>query len=510
MTDAERRIAELTEALAARDARIATLEGDLRERAHDVARLELKVDILARKLFGRSSEKLAPGQLGLLDGTEGPPLGEVPDDEATHEAPPEKRRRGAHGRKPLPKDLPRQRVVHEVPEGERKCACCGEIMQPFGEDVTEELDVVPAKLFVVEHVRPKYSCRACQEGVTQADLPWRPVEKGRPGPGLLAQVLVSKYVDHLPLARQSGMFRRFGIGFARSTLCDWVAACVDELGPIVEEIRRDVRASRVVQADETPIVTLEEHDERRRRQCWLLAFRGLGGETAFVFHKTRARDGPRAFLEGFQGYLQHDGYVGYDGLGPGIVHVGCWAHARRHFFDARASAEKEAKEALDLIGQLYAVERDATELSPAERAALRRERAVPVLDAIRARLDAWHQDALPRSDFGKAVAYARAQWGNLVRYVEDGDVQIDNNTLEREIRPVALGRRNWLFAGSYEGGHRAAALYTLVASCKAVGVEPFEYLRDVLTRTTTATARELTPRAWKAARDAAQAAAPKA
>jgi hypothetical protein len=271
-----------------------------------------------------------------------------------------------------------------------------------------------------------------------------------------------------------------------------------------------VLASKVVQADETPIVTLEEHDERRRRQCWLLAFRGLGGETVFDFRKTRARDGPRAFLEGFEGYLQHDGYVGYDGLGPGIVHVGCWAHARRHFFDAKASAEKEAQEALGLIGRLYAVERDATGLAPAERAALRRERAVPVLDAIRARLDAWHQDALPRSDFGKAVAYARGQWGNLVRYVEDGDVQIDNNALEREIRPVALGRRNWLFAGSYEGGHRAAALYTLVASCKAVGVEPFEYFRDVLTRTTTATARELTPRAWKAARDAAQAATPKA
>jgi len=271
-----------------------------------------------------------------------------------------------------------------------------------------------------------------------------------------------------------------------------------------------VLASRVVQADETPIVTLEEHDERRRRQCWLWAYRGTGGETAFVFHKTRARDGPRAFLEGFEGYLQHDGYVGYDGLGPGIVHVGCWAHARRHFFDARPSAEKEAAQALRFVGQLYAVERDATDLAPAERAALRRERAVPVLDAIRARLDAWQEDALPKSEFGKAVAYARGQWGNLVRYVEDGDLRIDNNALEREIRPVALGRRNWPFPGSYEGGHRAAALYTLVASCKAVSVEPFESFRDVLTRTTTATARELTPRAWKAARDAAPAATPKA
>lgn len=315
------------------------------------------------------------------------PPAEVPDDEATHETSPAKRRKG-HGRSRVPRDLPRQRVVHGLPEEERTCKCCGATMQPFAEDVTEEIDVAPAQAFVVEHVRPKYSRRKCQEGVRQAPMPPRPIEKGLAGPGLLAQVLVSKYVDHLPLARQSGMFRRFGIEFARSTLCDWVAVCVEVFGPIVEGVRKAVFASKFVQADETPIVTLEEHDERRRRRCWLLAFRGLGGETAFVFHKTRARDGPRAFLGGFQGYLQHDGYVGYDGLGPGIFHVGCWAHAGRRFFDARSSAEKEVAEALRRIGRLYAVERDATELAPAERAALRRERAVPVLDAIRARLDA--------------------------------------------------------------------------------------------------------------------------
>jgi hypothetical protein len=185
----------------------------------------------------------------------------------------------------------------------------------------------------------------------------------------------------------------------------------------------------------------------------------------------------------------------------GIVHVGCWAHARRHFFDAKPSAERDATEALGLVARLYAVERDAKDLSPAERAALRRQRAVPVLDAIRARLDAWHGDALPRSDFGKAVAYARAQWPTLVRYVGDGDVEIDNNALEREIRPIALGRKNWLFAGSYEGGRRAAVLYSVLASCKAAGAGPFEYLKDVLS----APDRKLTPRAWMAARASAPA-----
>jgi transposase len=380
-------------------------------------------------------------------------------------------------------------------------------MQAFGEDVTEEVDVVPTKVFVREHVRPKYSCASCQEGVVQAPLPPRPIEKGRPGPGLLAQVIVSKYVDHLPLARQSRMFARYGLPFARSTLCDWVGACVEELEPVYRELRRAVLLSRVIQADETPIVVLEEHNEKRRRQSWLWVYRGLGGETVFDFRPTRARDGPRAFLAGFEGFLQHDAYQGYGGLGPQITAVGCWAHARRHFFDARASAEPEAKEALGLIARLYAVERDAQDLAPAARCALRRERARPVLAIVRDRLDAWEQTALPKSDFGKAVAYARSQWPTLVRYVDDGDLAIDNNAVERAIRGVAVGRKNWLFAGSYQGGHRAAVLYTLVESCKAAGVEPFAYFADVLARTTTATARELTPRAWKAAREAASPAA---
>jgi len=493
--------------IAARDALIADLERELKERDQDIALLKLKLDQFARRFFGRSSEKLSPGQLGLLEGCDVPPPEELPpDDEATHETPPEKRRKGRHGRKPLAKDMPRERVVHEVPESERACSCCGETMQPFGEDVTEEVDMVPAKFFVREHVRPKYSCRRCQEGVKQAPMPPRPIEKGRPGPGLLANLIVSKFVDHLPLARQSRIYGRFGFEVARSTLCDWIAVCAEELEPIVALLAATVLGSKVVQADETPITVLEEHDQKRRRQGWLWVYRGQGGETVFDFRPTRARDGPQEFLKDFRGHLQRDGYQGYGGLDPGIVHVGCWAHARRYFFEARASSEKEANEAIGLIARLYDVERDARDLGPAERAALRRERAVPVLEAIRARLDTWSADALPKSDLGKAVAYARAQWPTLVRYVEDGDLQIDNNTVERAIRGVALGRKNWLFAGSYQGARRAAVLYSLVETCKAAGVDPFTYFADVLTRTATAKPRELVPAAWKAARDAAQAA----
>ncbi|HMB72911.1 MAG TPA: IS66 family transposase, partial [Gammaproteobacteria bacterium] len=447
-------IEELQDDIAARDTQVATLERELKESRYDVSMLKLKVDDLLRRLYGRSSEKSASGQLDLLGDM--PQQDDAPDDEATHETPPEKRRRAHGGRKPLPADLRRERIVYEVPQQERSCTCCGETMQPFAEDVTEELEYIPAQHFVKEHVRPKYACKDCQQGVMQAALPPRPIEKGIPGPGLLAHVLVSKYVDHLPLYRQSGIFKRSGIDLARSTLCDWVAVCVEELEPIVAELRRTIVASSVVQADETPIVVLENHNEKKRRQGWLWVYRSMRGETAFDYRPTRARDGPREFLADFEGTLQRDGYQGYGGLSPGIVHVGCWAHARRKFNEAKDSSPEQAQAAIRLIGKLYAIEKNAKELSSTERQQLRAANATPVLDALVERLDAWQQDALPKSPLGKAIHYAKAQWETLVRYVEDGAVAIDSNAVERSIRGVAVGRKNWLFAGSAQGAERAA------------------------------------------------------
>jgi transposase len=290
---------------------------------------------------------------------------------------------------------------------------------------------------------------------------------------------------------------------ARSTLCDWVAVCVEELEPIVAELRRAVIAARIVQADETPIVVLENHNQKKRRQGWLWVYRSMPGETVFDYRPTRARDGPREFLADFEGTLQRDGYQGYGGLSPGILQVGCWAHARRKFNEAKDSSPEEAAVALRLIGKLYSVEKRAKDLASAERRKFRQEQAAPVLATIAAQLDAWQPEALPKSPLGKAIYYAKAQWTTLVRYVDDGDVAIDNNAVERAIRGVAVGRKNWMFAGSAQGAHRAAVLYSLVESCKAEGVEPFAYFADVLTRTTTATAKELTPRAWRHAREQA-------
>jgi len=494
----------MIESLRAENAALRAANADLEriasEHAFDLQRVRHQLAVLERRLFGRSSEKISPHQLLFLDGLAAPAVEDVPDDEAKGETTPETRKKRAHGRKPLPADLPRERVVYEIPEEDRICSGCQVPMQPFAEDVTDELDYIPARLFVRQHVRPKYSCRMCQQGVVQAPLPPRPIEKGRPGPGLLAQVLVAKYVDHLPIYRQAKIFLRHGIDLSDSTLCDWVGAAIGELSPIVAELAKKVIASKVVAADETPIVVLEEHNGKRRRLGWLWVYRGLGGETVFDYRPSRGREGPQEFLRTYRGYLQRDGYQGYRGLPDGIVEVGCWAHARRKFYEALSSSATQARGMIDLIRRLYAVEDDARHLEPSARAALRREKSAPVIEAIAERLDALHASALPRSPLGMAVGYARSQWPTLVRHLEDGDVAIDNNVVENCIRGVALGRKNWLFAGSAAGAKRAADIYSLIESCKSIGVDPFEYLSDILTRTTTATAAQLLPRAWQAAR----------
>lgn len=481
----------------------AALARAVKERDFDLARLQLKIDQLLHRLFGRSSEKLPASHLGLFDeGATPEEIAGTPDDEAAYETTPETRKRRG-GRMPLPKDLERRQVVHDVPETERVCSC-GCLKERFGEDVSGELDLEPARFFVWEHVRPKYACKRCQEGVVQASLPPRPIEQGRPGPGLLAQALVSKYQDHLPLHRQARIFLRHGIEISKSTLCDWVAEGAAALSPIVKAMTKALLASKVVQADETPIVVLEDHDDRRRRTGWLFVYRAPTGDVVFRYRQTRARDGPREFLKDLQGFLQRDGYQGYGDLSPEIVPVGCWAHARRKRVEAKPSDAARCDEALALTGRLHQVEREAKDLSAEERTALRREKALPVLETIAARLGAWGRDALPRIPLGVAVGYATAQWTTLVRYVEDGDLEIDDNAIERAIRGVAVGRKNWRFAGGAQGAERGATIHSIVESCKAAGVEPFAYLKDVLVRVaTTPQSRilELTPRGWKTARE---------
>jgi transposase len=486
----------------------------LRQQAHLNAHLQHQLEQLLRRLYGKKSEKLDPDQL-LLFAREileagGPEITPDPAPAAPAADPPAK----GHGRKPLPASLPRRRVVHDVPPEDRPCPDCGATRRPFGEEVREQLEYVPASLVVLQHVRPKYACPDCQAHVVIAGRLPEPIEKGLPGPGLMAHVAVGKYADHLPLYRQEGIFRRFGVELSRSTMCDWMAAAAGLLDPLVKAMLRRVLSSRVVQTDDTPVPVLD-HDGKGVKTGRLWVQIGDRGNRFIVYDYTpdHSGAGPGRVFKGFTGYLQADACSVYDALfaDGSIVEVGCWMHARRKFYEARTSDTVRSHVLLAWVVGLYQVEEEAKKAKKqhpqwddtawyAYRHELRRERSRPILDAIGAWLEAERPEVLPKSPIGEAIGYALNHWGALVRPLEAGFLEIDNGESERAIKPVAIGRRNWLFAGSDNGGRTAAVLMSLCATCKAWDVDPFAYLRDVLDRVSThpmSRIEELLPDRWK-------------
>ncbi len=479
---------------------------ELKVRERENRQLKHRVAQLLRRLFGPRAERIHPDQLYLeFEGEEEapPPADLAPDDEEALE--PRRRRKRRKGRAPLPEDLPRRREEYHPNPEDLVCPCCHGMKERIGEEVTEELEYVPASLFVREHVRVKYACRHCEEGVVMGELPARPIEKGRPGPGLIAHVVTSKYGDHLPLHRLEGIFARHGVSLARSTMCDWVRWAASLLSPIVRAMKREILKSGLVQTDDTPVQVRAGGRKTHRGYIWTY-HSPERREVVYDFTMSRARDGPLRFLSGYRGYLQADAYSGYDEVfvDSSVVEVGCWAHCRRKFYEALETSPQEASAVLAAIARLYRIEKEAKErdLAPDAVSDLRRERSLPILTAIREYLDLHRDVALPKSPLGKAITYALNQWDALVRYVEDGRLPIDNNGAERTLRKVAIGRKNWLFAGSPAGGERAATLYSLVESCRLAGIDPFAYLRDVLEKVSThpmSRIAELTPRGWKAA-----------
>jgi len=506
--------------LATLEERVEILTAELEKKQRENHELKLLVDYLQRHRFGPKSERIDPGQLQIpfddlvevveaehqeqaLPEAKEAPDGESPDDRIA----PKHRRKGAHGRKSLPANLRREHVEHDLDLEDRTCPCCSKEMARIGELVTEEVDWVPASVIVREHVRPKYACRSCQEGVVNAVLPPRPIEKGRPGPGLLSQILVSKYADHLPLHRQEAIFERQGYSVSRSTMCDWVGRCAELLFPIVQVMREDVIASAVINADETSVLMQINSQGGGKQTCWLWGYVGDKDDVVFDFRLSRSRDGPTDFLLGFAGFLQVDGYAGYNEVcrREDVIKAACWAHARRGFFEALPSATADASNVLAKIQRLYRVEKQGREagLDVDGLAELRQSRSAPILASILQDLERLAKSTLPRSPLGKAVAYTLNLWEELGHYIHDGRLAIDNTTVERAMRGVAVGRKNWLFCGSQSGGERAAVMYSLVETCKRHGVEPFEYFRDILCRIPTCSDEEiaeLTPRAWKQAR----------
>lgn len=487
--------------LATAQALIATLRDELTRTQREVTTLRHQLDVLCQRLFGKKSERVSPDQLRLAFAQLANEPGAVsePVEMDSGERPGRARRRGRPtGRRPLPAHLPRQRVEIDVSEADKICAC-GHAKTRIGESVSEKLEYVPASLRVIETARLKYACPRCHDGVVEAPAPPQAIEKSLAGEGLLAHVVISKYVDHLPLHRLEAILLRQGLDLSRTTLCGWVADVAAALTPIGDQLRREVTAATYLQTDDTPVTILDDRHGSIKGRLWTY-LDPLGRQVVFDATATHERDGPEAFLAAFAGDLQADAYTGYDGLyrTGRMREIGCWAHARRGFVEALATDVRAAL-MVALIQQLYQVERAAADGDATARRALRHEQSLPLLVRIQAERDALAQTVLPKSPLGDAVRYLTNQWAALQRFTEDGRLAIDNNRAENQLRVVAVGRKNWLFAGSLEGARRAALLYSLVQSCKLVDVPPFEYLKDVLLRVATHPHRllgQLTPKAW--------------
>ena len=475
--------------------------------------LQLKVDALIHRIFGRRSERFDHPDQGRLFEDEISTLSDEAKEEIERSftdstSEPRKRSR-RNGRRRLPKNLERERVLLDLSEEEKTCEH-GHRLQEFGQDVSEEVDIIPAKLFVRELTRPKYKNPTCChpecQGVKMAPLPARPIEKGRPAPGLLSHIAVAKYSDHIPLYRQEQIFQRHGIDIHRSTMCDWMGEIGYLLDPICRSMKDALLASGYLQADETPI-RVQGIKKGKMHKGYLWGYGLPWGEVVYDFSLDRSHRHPLEFLDGFEGLLQIDGYDGYNPLfrDGTILRFGCMAHARRKFFDACHESPSEVRIVLAALQKLYRIDRDlkALQADPEERRRVRQEKARPILDDLKALLEAYRIEALPKSKLGEAITYALNEWAFLERYVDHGEVEIDNNSIEHTMRPVALGRKNYLFAGSENGGKTAATLYSLITTCKRLDINPWDYLKDVLERISThpmARVWELTPRGWKETR----------
>jgi len=483
---------------------LAGLFAELDLQDHKLRRLQHIINNLMRRLYGQKSERVDPNQLFLfaIDLLAKDESAKAPEKPPT--SPPRGKRPG-HGRKPLPENLERKRVVFDLPEDKKFCPECHLGLNHLGEDVTERLEYVPASFLVIEEATQKYGCpKGC--GVVAAEKPAAPIEKGLPGPGLLAHVVVSKYADHLPLYRQAEIFKRHGVDLARSTMSGWMAKSAEMSVPLYDLMKEQVLASKAVQTDDTPVSVLDPELTRTRTgRIWTYVGDKDHPFTVYDYTPDRCRAGPAAFLEGYEGYLQADAYTGYDELfkAPTLSEVACWAHTRRKFYEAQGSDPARSMIMLAYIRLLYDVEREARGLRGAERLALRQAKSVTILNDIEAFLKLEQTEVLPKSPVGQAIAYTLSNWQALIRYCEDGDLEIDNNGAERNLRGLAVGRKNWLFFGSDAGGRTAAVLASLIASCKRLKVEPFAYLNDVFARINTHPKNQLEdllPNKWQQAR----------
>jgi transposase len=477
----------------------------LKKSQHECDGLQQRLDQLLRRLYGPKAERFDPNQPWLLPelatastDTNGATAAPTPaaDNEA---APAAKPKRPGHGRKPLPADLPRRRIEHALSEAQRVCPCCGEVCQKFGEEISEQLDYQPASLFVQQHVRFKYACTKCHDHVTTAPVPAAVIDKGLPGAGLLAQIVASKYADHLPLHRLERILGRHGIELARSTMCAWVAHVAAMFRPVVDLMADLARLSKMLHTDATKMPYLDPDLAPGRTlsgQMWIYYGDRDYPFNVFDFRGDHSAAGIDAFLKvkSYRGYLNADALNVYDHLfrDGAIIEVGCWVHCRRHFYEAKESDPARAHLVLARIRQLYQAEDEAKKIiaehelhgadADAVRLRLRQEKSLPVVTSLCQWLRDEQPKVLPKSPIGQAIAYALRHGQALTRYLDDGFLDIDNNVAERTLRHIAIGRKNWLFAGSSTGAETAAILFSVTSTCHRHGVDAFAYLRDLLER----------------------------
>jgi len=458
--------------------------------------LNEQIRVLRQTIFGSKSEKRALGespQLPLFDMPES-----LPEDPAIEAGKQEEiivpeHSRKKKGRKKLPEDLPRVEVVHDLDEKEKVCGC-GCKLSRIGEDISEKLDIVPAKIQVIRNIRPKYACKKCEgleddgPSVKIAPVPAQIIPKGLATAGLLSYVLTAKFVDALPFYRQEKQFNRLGIELSRRTMCGWAMKAAEVCQPLLSLLKDEIRSGPLINADETTVQVLHEPDRSPTQKSYMWIFKGGLPECPsliYEYHPTRSGDVVKLFTDGYQGTVQTDGYKGYDFLDKkkDIIHVGCWAHARRKFMDVKkASSSKKAgsaDKALSYIRRLYGLEKAARTKGMSARQVyeLRQNQARPILEKFKTWLMKRSTTVAPKSLLGQAVSYCLAQWHRLENYIEDGYAGIDNNAAENAIRPFVIGRKNWLFSGTPEGAKASALLYSLIETAKANKLEPYSYLR---------------------------------
>jgi len=454
--------------------------------------LQEQIRLLKNELFGRKTEKLLHpdhNQLLLFNDAEA-----VKDTDTAETVVIGQHSRKKRGRKPLPKDLPRVEVIHDLADDEKICDC-GSHLGRIGEETCEKLDIIPAKVRVIRHIRYKYACKNC-EGVDSdgptvkiAAAPVQLIPKSIATAGLLAHLLVSKFEDALPFYRQEKILARMGIELGRATMCNWAVKVAERVEPLMSLLQHEIRSGPLINIDETPLQVLNEAGRSNTSKSYMWVYRGGDPQKPVLIYQyqpTRSGRVPMNFLKGYQGYVQSDAYSGYNVLGrqPGIELVGCWAHVRRKFVEvinAKSNPKKQghAEQALDYIGQLYGLEKyaDENEFLPDQRYDLRQQNAKPILAEFKDWLNQASSITPPKGLLGKAVNYALRNWSRLLRYIDDGCLRPDNNLAENAIRPFVLGRKNWLFSGHPNGAQASATIFSLIETAKANGLKPYDYLR---------------------------------